>query len=535
MASPELQSAPTGTSEPQPETPVWKRPWAVALLIGLALFLAAAIPGMSLRKAAINPQDEGLLVVYPARILKGDIPNKSFESVYGAASSEVIAAAFRVRGTSVATERTVGFLYHLVLIGAVATLAWRKRGPRTALFAGALSVFLLAPLDLIAWAFLGALALAAVALLLMDIALEREKSGLLFGAAGLCLGLALSFRTDFALAVALMLVAVAFARPRALWATGAGLIVGLVPLLINVVQAGVGAVIRGQVTEPIFTSGPGRRIPLTSVPFADLLLLACCIGVAVAWARFGIVSLRQRATGSIATTALLIGALEIGILPQAFQRAGQVHALFIACFILPSAILLPKPQKSRITDRGWANVVAIGVLVVGTMAGVASTYGTQVATSLGLHSRPIWSVHHDGRTVNVWSQGAKKNLKGLLTAVDQHSQPGTRVVVGPRDLRRTNYTDTFLYFLLPRLEPGTFYLEMEPGVANADDSRLADDIRKSDLLILTNRYDSWDEPNASKKFGSDVPNAIVKSDFSSVGRWGPWELFARNENATVGS
>jgi hypothetical protein len=104
------------------------------------------------------------------------------------------------------------------------------------------------------------------------------------------------------------------------------------------------------------------------------------------------------------------------------------------------------------------------------------------------------------------------------------------VFIGPQDLRVTGYSDTFLYFLLPRLVPGSFYLEMDPGVTNAAGSGLASQIARDDLLILNSVYDTnssegTGEPYAS--YGSSAPNLVVERDFRLVGSWGTLSLYVR--------
>jgi hypothetical protein len=63
--------------------------------------------------------------------------------------------------------------------------------------------------------------------------------------------------------------------------------------------------------------------------------------------------------------------------------------------------------------------------------------------------------------------------------------------------------------MLPQLEPGTRYIEMDPGVANAEDSGLADELRDADVVILSTMYDNWYEPNTSMEPGSDEPNQVL--------------------------
>jgi hypothetical protein len=469
-------------------------------------------------------QDEGLLLVYPSLMLHGAVPNHSFESVYGSASLWAVAGAFRLLGTSVAAERSVALLYWMAITGSVGVLVGRRRGPVLGVFSGALSLYVLVrALGLVAYAWIGALAFAMVGLLIIDTvvrrqrgqALTRAQQGLI-AAAGLCFGLAVSYRLDMALAIAMVLVLLLrYWRPQ-VWTLLVGFGFGLVPIVASCFRAGVVPVLRGQLLEPVFVSGPGRRLPLVDLSPTTTLVLAatclCAIGLTVAGYR----ALKQGG----GFVLLAIGLFEVGILPQVFQRADPVHLAYVACVVVPMVLLLPVPVLTR---RQAAVLGSLGLLILALPLSQRS-YADKVAQTLGLRSQPQHVVRNDGRSVPVASTLEQRQLDGLVAAVDRHATAGQRIFVGPDDLRRTNYDDTFLYFLFPHLVPGSFYLEMEPGVANGSNTRLAQELRDDQWLILTSRYDHWTDPNASQAYGSDAANRVIAADFRSVGRWGPWRL-----------
>jgi hypothetical protein len=92
--------------------------------------------------------------------------------------------------------------------------------------------------------------------------------------------------------------------------------------------------------------------------------------------------------------------------------------------------------------------------------------------------------------------------------------------VGTGDLRKTPYSDAYLYYMLPNLDPATYYIEMDPGVANAKDSGLAQQLASADTVILSTIWDAWSEPNDSRKFGPNTPNEVLARDFCKVGDFG---------------
>ena len=99
------------------------------------------------------------------------------------------------------------------------------------------------------------------------------------------------------------------------------------------------------------------------------------------------------------------------------------------------------------------------------------------------------------------------------------SRPGERLLVGPADLSRTIYSDVVFYYLFPELTPATYFIEMDPGLADREGSRLASDVASADWLILTNFWTGWYEPNASIHFGSEAPNKVVADHFCLVGNY----------------
>ena len=110
------------------------------------------------------------------------------------------------------------------------------------------------------------------------------------------------------------------------------------------------------------------------------------------------------------------------------------------------------------------------------------------------------------------------------------SKPGDRLLVGTSDLRKTPYSEAFIYYFFPELRPGTYYIEMDPGVANREGSRLASDVASSDVVVLSSIWDRWDEPNDSRKVGSDRPNQVLHRLFMQPGDYGGlYELWVRRK------
>jgi hypothetical protein len=110
-------------------------------------------------------------------------------------------------------------------------------------------------------------------------------------------------------------------------------------------------------------------------------------------------------------------------------------------------------------------------------------------------------------------------LRSAVSALELVAEEDDRLLVGPADLSRTVYSDVSVYYLFPELEPATYFIEMDPGLANAEGSSLAEDVSSADYLVLTDIWTGWWEPNTSGEWGSQKPNEVVANEFCLIGAW----------------
>ena len=95
----------------------------------------------------------------------------------------------------------------------------------------------------------------------------------------------------------------------------------------------------------------------------------------------------------------------------------------------------------------------------------ATRYADYALQTFGVH-RHSYTIEHDGRVFYYGKADRATAANLVIAAAARISQPGQRLFVGPGDLRKTPYSDAYLYYMLPDLVPATYYIEMDPGVAN---------------------------------------------------------------------
>lgn len=544
------------------------RRWRDALVVGrrgtalaVALVgLAVALPLPTLFQYQGPPMEEGFMLVFPERVLAGDVPNKDFLHLYGPASLWSLAAWFELVGTTLAAERFYGLVQHLAIIFGLFRLAlpW---GRRVATVCGLLGVLLvITPIGLSALAWNGGVALGIAGLSIALVGAERLDAGAprargLLVLGGVVLGLALLWRPDLVVGIGLAGLALLWKR----WGRDllvplvGGVLIGVAPILIHLVMAGPGNVFEGMFLQPVFELRGGRTLPIPPswdkndgilqavaqlrvpdwpIPMVDapaqvtLWFLALPLA-ALALLATGVVALRRAPGDRRSRILVVVGAFSVGLLPQALQRPDTTHLAWVSCVsmvFLPVAFVqwgewwAARRTPSR-PLRGPARLVlAVAPLVIVVLAIPAYTARTWVdLTRQNLEGDYFgWDVRRDDRTFYLGAPDIADSAQAVTDALAARIQPGDRLFVGTADLRKTPYSDAYFYFLFPEATPATFYIEMDPGIANAEDSGLAEEVAGADWLVLSHVWDQWDEPNDSRDFGSDAPNQVVDEQFCAL-------------------
>ncbi len=480
-----------------------------SLLAGLlvaALWPAFQSPG--------QPEDEGIALVYPEMFLKGRLPYRDFESNYGPGNLLILSTAYSVFGTNVFVERAVGLIYRLLILMAIFGVTQRW-GTFVASACALAAIVILGHSDVWANTLFAGMAFALCAWWMM----ANVRSGWRCFAGGFFGGLALLCRCDFGLALAVSALPLFLSMqrvPKTKFLVGAA--VALLPLLWFGVLVGPTQLVNNLFVLPVFRIGPRGHLPISAAT-ADavwvfcLYLLASGVNVAA-----GFFALRRSVPerGRLLLGAALFG---LGLIHYPLSRFDSGHvfnAALISFAFLPLSIsvlfsLVAKPLPRRL------KIIATGIVALGTIA----------LLRLGPYDKGVF-IKKNGRSFPLAKTSLPQAADQALSELQRASFGGQLLFVGPADLRHTVYCDTWIYHMLPQLHPATYFLQMNPGSANAPGSRLARDVVGADWLFLNRAWDFIVEPNRSGEFGPDEPNKIVRADFDLWRAYGPY-LVLRNK------
>ncbi|MFZ9629762.1 MAG: hypothetical protein ACO3C1_10485 [Ilumatobacteraceae bacterium] len=537
----------------------WREPdgrWARLALPALLTALIA-LPLRGLFVATGSSMEEGFMLVFPSRVLRGDVPNVDFLHLYGPFSLHVLAGWYALFGATLTVQRWFGLVQHLGVITALWTLAapWGRR--ISFVSASIATLLLLTPIGLSALAWEGGVALAAwavvIALRATAVADPRQRRRLA-AVAGALAGAALGYRPDLVVALALSTAVIGWTAARAAdrrtlsahWLFG--LAIGLIPSAVHVALAGPRASWRGMLVDPVVHLRPGRQLPRPpSFGQIDGALQAVAEGPLDApwwrlpalaanhqlWLWFWVVVLVAPLLAVVAWRlqrhAVLVAgaALGLGMLPQALQRPDSTHLAWgsaVSCALVPCAIaqFLGTRTQPSAHSRPLRSPLVWSVCAAAVLCLVVAPYYTlrpylfHTRVSVGdKHSG--YEVSRDGRSFYFGNEALQVASQAAIDDLDAWSGPGQRLLVGPADLSRTVYSDAIFYHLFPELEPATYFIEMDPGLADRPGSSLAHDVESADWLLLTNFWTGWFEPNTSIRFGSTEPNEVVARHFCLAG------------------
>jgi len=475
------------------------------------------------------PLDEGLLLAYPARMLNGALPQRGFYDPYGPGSVWTVAVAFEVLGESLTSERVVGMIYRLTIIGSAFVLAccW---GLGAALVAAAIVAATLAgsvgaPASVGFWA----LALLGYALLARALLSPSAHSRNLIPAAGALLSASALMRIDFLPAVVLACIPAVLiipARDRRRFAVG--VVAGFAPLVLHVALVGphdvwrslrIGLGTHGRPSRPPFVSGLAALVALYAL--ATVLLLGA-----------GLFLERRMRRDPEARVLLGAGLFGLGMVPFAFTKLDEPHVVIssiavlamlpVAGVVLVRGDLLQRPTTPAARRFALASVAIVAFFACAEA--IRYPVYHQAEELLTGSREPSFQVSNAGRSFRLADAQQADEVQAIVTALDRLARPGESLFDGPQDLRTAGTpNDVFLYFLLPQLKPASYFMQVDQHTINRPSNGFTRELSRADFLVL----EASPSLPPAVDLGPATANQIVGSKFCVKVQGASYRLYER--------
>ena len=512
------------------------------IVVCMILIAIAAVAFWPAFRSPGVPMDEGMVLVYPELLLKGYLPYRDFESITPPTNPLILAVAYATFGTSIFVERAVGLTYRLLIVLAVFGIAQRWGILISSGCAFAVAV-LLGSTDLWANTWYPGIAFALCSFWAAANVASRWRCIL----SGLLAGLAATTRFDLgpALAISLLPLFISMDRRDKLFFLAAG-VVGLLPLIWITIAVGAPLIFYSLFVFPVFHLNAGRHLPIQQASSELIHLLVFQIVASLVAVLAAVAQYRKRDARASGHLLLGIAIFGLALIHYAWERFDSGHAInaaLVALSFLPLSIFVALAEVRKFTPRRTLAATTAILIALFALHLIVPTYARYFYRNLQVMARLAPPRHatkngeelepgddgffitHNGRSFPFGFPYAADEADKVLSELERVGVPGQRLLVGPGDLRMTNYCDTYIYYLEPQLIPATYFLEMDPAWAKGPGSRLARDVASADWLILNRRWDFLSEANASIRQGSSEPNQVLKQDFELWWEHGAYLLF----------
>jgi hypothetical protein len=431
--------------------------WCVVVLVGVVV----VVVGLA---APVSGQDEGQLLTFPWLIAQGSMPYHDIWISYPPGVFMLLAGLFKLGCTPLLTERLLGTLARgllLLLVNKALTQSWW----RLSVIGMSMMLCLLAPTGLVAFAWMTGLPLCMAGILVARV--HPRLACVLFLAAGL-------FRFEFMLAGCALLATYGLGLRHP--ASHRGALASLV-LATGCVYGALSILTHGEafqdiVIDPTLVIGPGRRLPLIPSQVAPSLH-SLIVAILLTPLFIALIGLLFRHVPSLS-----MGSATAMLLPQFLQRADIIHLLYVACIVLPCAIialrtLIREGYLTQRTPRVQPMVrsslvlllVCIALIVYDPLAPPLVEM-MQAFTPSWLTSTPSTLVQVGPRAVIADSAAEARDDRAIVTYIMAHPARRRLAYIGLSTHQYTEYGATFLYYLAG-LRPVTPFMDMEPGLESS--------------------------------------------------------------------
>jgi len=542
-------------------------------VLPMAIFVVAFMFLVATVQRAVNPYDEGLILFGATRVLSGDTIYRDFYAIYGPAQFYVLAALFKLFGSSVLVERIWDLLLRasiVVVVYLIVSSAWtRKR----AILVAALTCLWLSYFENYGYPVFPCLLFSLLSVYcLVSIHWGQERRALLF-AAGVCAGITILFRHDVGIAtIAAGMVVLglfhfvrgrgretnAFVRSATFYLAGAALPV--VPTFLLLLSAGAAHDMLAElVLIPASTYVRMRSLPFPSVAVMvhDITHLKLrqndqtpavylpIFGVVCGVARVVRLWKDQRSAASVVeggvTSQRVWVLVHLTLFTILFFFKGWVRptATQMALAIVPSLVILGTSHfRFRYSIINVISAVGIASVVIVSMAPIWNSLA-RVAQNL------VWAFN-----INVPSTGFLASLRtgdygrcspstGLerircfyfpeeqlraVVYVEQHTRRNEPIFVGLSRHDKTPGNDILFYFLAKR-PSATKWHQFDPGLQSTAPIQLRIVSELSRLwpryVILSPIRSLDEEPNESaRSSGVTILDQFIHRNYCAVASFG---------------
>jgi hypothetical protein len=542
------------------------------------LFVSALVLFALAMSRSISVYDEGLILTGASRVLDGALPHRDFYANYGPGQYEIVAAFFKLFGSSVAAERLLDLLIKSGVVCLTYSISLSMMGRGAAAMVTAFAALWIAASDAPSYPIWASMLLMLIAVKAVFPGLEGRHATVSLAAAGVWVGAIALFRYDvgFFVCAAVSGVLAAYGwianrlaggrMSRVLRLVGPfwiGVAIVAAPVAIGFAVAGVLPDFVFQVvTFPLNSYARMRSLPFPVVGGGlgdlwrrpgDLVVYAPPLVVltALAFAVFGRWAGSERIAPSAWTWKLaLMASLALALYLKGVVRVSSLHMMLslVPSFIALGAIAWrlsierTAPRAKRVAHGLAALSLA---LVFATSAFAAkATLGAMKASALAVLRGELSG--SPGAGANSDSTGScfpsadlerarcfvlRDGAADAIHFIRQNTAATESIFVGVGRHDKIFINDVAFYFLADR-RPATKWYHFDPGLQTSEaiQSRIVDELARDNVryVALFSEFDDIEEPNESaRSSGVFVLDDYIRNAYEPAATFGFYRILKK--------
>ncbi len=500
----------------------------------IILFIISSIFYFPIINTPLGLMDEGLILVGAERTLKGDVPYRDFFLMYTPGQTYIIAALFKVFGTSVVVERVYDIIIKSLLSLSVYMSIRLLCSNITALTGWAMSLIWVGASSFPAYPVYPALLCMFAASYCLILHLNRGQTPYV-ALCSIFIVLAIMFRHDLggvaAIAITLVLLLSRVMRVQRSWTPLMsyiiyGVLAALPVLAYLYMNSAMESMIEYLLLFPLTGFGDHYSFPYPSLN-RNTLPFYVFPAVLLTGIISSVIMIKSDKNNISAYGVLLISLFGTFFLNQARVRSDMIHLLPAALtgIVLAPILLHMLPEKLSMSKK-HKNVLIVLFIIVFS----ATLYNPASKILMFFPGKyTLQTVTPD--IPRVKHLKISSDLKNAVAYIKSNTPEDSAIYVGVKNHDKLVFNHVAVYFLAER-KSATRYHELSSGLTNtlAIQEEMVEELKDNSVkLIVLTPGPAWgDEPNLSSIDDNiDLLDNYITSNFKLREKYGVFEIWIR--------
>jgi len=477
-----------------------------------------------------GPFDEGVILVGAERILKGQIPSRDFFTQYTPGQFYILAAFFKVFGTSIIAERAYDIVIKSLLSLFIFLIIRLFSPNKIALVGWTMSLIWITLSAFAGYPVYPSILFTYMSIYFLLLHMKQNKLYYVILSA-LSIVFAILFRHDLggpvAIVIALVLMLKRIMRVEISWIPlisyiATGIIAGLPVLIYFYLNSAIEIMINDLILYPlnVFTKYQAFPYPFLSKNTLPFYVFPWVL-------LFGVLTflifVKRKVDNTAAYGILLISCIGIVFFNQVRIRSDLIHLLPVALTGILLAPILLYTFSKELSLSIWQNRVIWALFIV--------VFGITLYKPV-IMKYPSLRRSYVVKAVNPDIKRAKyleiyPDLKKTVTYVKDNTSKNEYIYVGAKNHDKVIFNHPIVYFLAER-DPATRYHELNPNLTRTIQEEIVSELKEKFVRVVVLTPGWRYEPNLSSiDLKIDVLDNYIANNFELKETYGIFEIWMK--------